>query len=94
MGLRVYQKGHLFEKTSDCAVCPKCSSDEMKQKYGKEFPNINVPAFHALHSAGVVKLSDLTKYTEEELLTLHGFGPSALRILTETLEERGLSLKY
>ncbi len=63
----------------------------MNDKYGEEFPKISAPAFRALNSIGVTKLAQLTNYTEEQLLELHGFGPKALRLLKERLKERGLS---
>lgn len=65
----------------------------MKNKYSAEFPAIGAPAFRALDSVGIVELADLTKYSEEELLALHGFGPRALKLLREALEERGLSFR-
>ncbi len=93
MAIRVCKNGHKFEKTSDCLVCPQCSSEEMHNKYGEEFPNIGAPAFRAIDSIGINTLSDLTKYTEKDLLSLHGFGPKALRLLQATLHKEGLSFK-
>lgn len=58
-----------------------------------ELPKIGAPALRALDSICVTNLSQLTNYTEKELLVLHGFGPKALRILQEKLKELGLSLK-
>jgi hypothetical protein len=63
----------------------------MNNKYGEEFPYIGAPAFRAIDSIGIEKLSDLTKYSEKELLALHGFGPRALRLLNEKLKEEELS---
>ena len=90
MATKICKNGHRFEKTSDCPVCPVCSSEEMQTKFGEAFPTIGAPAFRALDKHGIKDLSDLTKYTEEELLALHGFGPKALRILQEALVEKGL----
>ena len=92
MAIKVCKNGHRFEKTSDCPVCLVCSAKEMKNKFGEEFPYIGAPAFRALDSAGIEILTDLTKYTEKELLALHGFGPKALRLLTERLAEKGMGL--
>ncbi len=64
----------------------------MSDKYGDEFPKISAPAFRALNSIGVTKLTQLTSYTEEQLLELHGFGPKALRLLKERLKDEGLKL--
>ncbi len=91
MATRVCNHGHRFEKTSDCPVCPICSAHEMKNAYGDAIPPIGAPAFRALDSIGISKLADLTKYTEKELLALHGFGPRALSILQDALDKKGLS---
>lgn len=61
--------------------------------YSEEFPKIGAPAFRALDSIGIRHLSELTEYTEEQLLELHGFGPKALRLLKEKLNEKGLSIR-
>lgn len=52
--------------------------------------SIGRPATRALHGAGVTTLAQLTTWTDEDLLALHGVGPKAIRILTETLHEHGL----
>lgn len=54
--------------------------------------NIGRPATNALAAAGVVRLEQLTGWTEKELLRLHGVGPKAVRLLKVALAERGLSL--
>lgn len=51
------------------------------------------PAVRAFKGAGIETLEQLIEYTEEELLALHGFGPKALGILKNKLEEKGLSFK-
>jgi len=53
---------------------------------------IGQPASRALASIQVTCLSDLLNKTEKQLLSLHGFGPRALRILKEALQKDGLSL--
>ncbi|MBA3723733.1 MAG: hypothetical protein H0W89_02435 [Candidatus Levybacteria bacterium] len=91
MALKICKNGHRFEKNSACLVCPKCSSEEMKNKYAQELPFIGSPAFRAFDNSGIEKLADLTKYTEKELLALHGFGPKALGLLRERLKTKKLS---
>lgn len=59
----------------------------MKEKLGTEFPKIGAPAFRALDHLGISRLSQLTKYSEKELLAQHGFGPRALKLLREKLAE-------
>jgi predicted flap endonuclease-1-like 5' DNA nuclease len=56
-------------------------------------PKIGAPATRALHAAGVAKVSDLTRWTKDELGALHGMGPKAIRILEEHLGARGLGFK-
>lgn len=40
---------------------------------------------------GYTRYDQLTKVTPKELLAIHGVGPKAIRILTEELDELGLS---
>ncbi|MCB0973038.1 MAG: DNA-binding protein [Actinobacteria bacterium] len=56
-------------------------------------PKIGAPATRALATIGVTQLEDLTQYRAEDLLVLHGFGPRALRILTDALHADGLALR-
>ncbi|UTH16644.1 DNA-directed RNA polymerase subunit alpha C-terminal domain-containing protein [Macrococcus epidermidis] len=58
-----------------------------------ELPKISKPALRALGSINVKTLEDVMKYSEAELLALHGFGPKAIRILKEVMEEQGLKFK-
>lgn len=61
-------------------------------KAGDEIPKIGAPATRALAVTGITRLSQLTRYTEGQMLELHGFGPKALQIVKEKLKENGLSL--
>jgi DNA-directed RNA polymerase alpha subunit len=63
----------------------------MKQKLATI--KISQPAHRALKNAEIETLEQLTQYKEGELLALHGFGPKALGILKNILEEYGLSFK-
>lgn len=58
-----------------------------------ELPRIGAPATRGLNNAGVLSLEDLTHWTEDELLALHGVGPKAVRILREQLDDLGLVFK-
>jgi hypothetical protein len=51
------------------------------------------PAKSALAVAGITRLTQLTKYTEKDLLKLHGMGPKGTRILAAALKEKGLAFK-
>lgn len=63
------------------------------KKQESDFPNIGSPATRALEHEGYTTLKQLTKISEAELAQLHGVGPKAIRILKETLKEKGLSFK-
>lgn len=54
---------------------------------------LSAPAQRALAQAGVQVPEDLEKFSEQDLLALHGVGPSAIPLLQSSLEERGLSFR-
>jgi DNA integrity scanning protein DisA with diadenylate cyclase activity len=57
-----------------------------------DFPrSIGNPATNALLFAGYNRLEQLTKVSAKEILALHGVGPKAIRLLRETLAEKGMS---
>ena len=56
-------------------------------------PKIGNPAIRALASVGISRLSQLKRMSESELMTLHGFGPYALKKIKQSLKEKGWSLK-
>jgi hypothetical protein len=60
---------------------------------GSDLPSgIGKAATRALLGAGLPTLERIATRTEAELLALHGVGPKAVRILTETLRQEGMSL--
>ena len=52
---------------------------------------IGAPATRALSGAGITHLAQLAKWTEADLLNLHGVGPKAIRLLKESLAEHKLT---
>ena len=54
-------------------------------------PKIGSPAQRALAAAGITHLEQLSQISEGELLKLHGVGPKAVRILGESLANKGLA---
>lgn len=54
-------------------------------------PKIGQPATRALAGIGIQKLEQLTRFSESQILQLHGLGPKALGILRQALADRGLS---
>jgi hypothetical protein len=58
-----------------------------------QFPKgIAKPALRALASVGISRLDQITRYTESQLLALHGMGPKAIGIIKTALQARGKSL--
>lgn len=88
MARKVCKNGHTFEKTSDCPTCPTCAKEELITAYKNGFPKIGSPAYFALKDKKI-NLTDLPKYTEKQLLEIHGIGPKAVEILKEYLGNRG-----
>ncbi|MEX2380636.1 MAG: RNA polymerase alpha subunit C-terminal domain-containing protein [Vicingaceae bacterium] len=90
--LRVCEKGHKYYKSSDCPTCPKC---ENENKPADGFlSRLASPARNALvHYLGVDTPEKLSKYTEKEILSLHGMGKASLPTLRKLLEEKGLKFK-
>ena len=55
-----------------------------------DFPRgVSQPAIRALHSVGISRLEECSKFTEAELAALHGMGPKALGIIRDALEASG-----
>lgn len=48
-----------------------------------ELPRLSAPALRALATIHVTRRSQLAKFTEADLLALHGFGPKSIRQLRE-----------
>jgi len=86
--LKICPNGHEFYKSSDCPVCPICEKNKINND--DHFAKIGAPAKRAFDAVGITQLKHLTKYSERELLALHGVGPWAIRILRPLMEENGL----
>ena len=58
------------------------------------FPaGLSGPALRALHGAGVRSLDDVTRWTERDLLALHGMGAKGVRALRDALAASGRALR-
>ncbi|WP_437809239.1 DNA-binding protein [Sorangium sp. So ce1078] len=53
---------------------------------------IGKPATRALALVGVSRLDQVTRFSEAQLLALHGVGPKAVGVLKAALEAQGKSL--
>ena len=87
--LRTCKNGHQYYKSSDCPTCPSC--EEGKRPNDGFLSLLYAPARRALENAGIKTLKQLSKYSEEETLRLHGIGKTAIPVLKKALEEEGLS---
>ncbi|MES2589870.1 MAG: hypothetical protein V4622_12900 [Bacteroidota bacterium] len=87
--LKKCSKGHQFNKTSSCPVCPRCEQEKEVFFIHK----LSAPARRALENSDIDSLEKLSNYTEKEVLNLHGIGKTAIPILNKVLEEKGLSFK-
>lgn len=89
--LRTCDRGHSYYKSSDCPVCPTCAQDE---KSAEGFlSTLSAPARRALEGAGITTIDKLSKHTERELVSLHGFGPASIPKLRSILKEAGLEFR-
>lgn len=86
---RTCTKGHDYYKSSDCPTCPVCE-EERKPKDGF-LSLLPAPARRALESKNITSLNELSKFSEDDILNLHGMGPSSIPRLRKALEEKGLS---
>ena len=51
------------------------------------------PARRALQNEGISTLERLARYSEQDILKLHGMGPTTLPKLRRALKEKGLKFK-
>lgn len=66
----------------------------MTEDVSTEFPtSLGKVARRELAVHGITRFDQLTQRTERELLSIHGVGPKAVRILTAELAERGLTFR-
>jgi hypothetical protein len=63
---------------------------EQVQPHG-DLPKLSAPAHRALAGAGIMRLENLTQFSEAEIKRLHGMGPSGIKELREALAAKGLS---
>jgi predicted RecB family nuclease len=87
--LRTCKNGHRYYKRSDCPTCPICE-EERKPKDGF-LSLMSAPARRALENKGIKNLKQLSKYSEKEILQLHGMGASSIPKLKKALKSEGLA---
>jgi predicted RecB family nuclease len=83
------KQGHQFYKSSDCPTCPICEA-ERKPK-DSFLSTLAAPARRALENKGITSLVELSKYSEKDILSLHGMGRSTIPKLKHLLSESGIT---
>ena len=86
--VRICSKGHEYYKSSDCPTCEQ----ERKPENGF-LSQLSGPARGALGHNGITTLQQLSKFSEKEILKIHGIGPASLPTLRAVLKEKGLSFE-
>lgn len=89
--VRTCPNGHQYQKSSDCPTCPICEA-ERKPADGL-LSTLSAPARRALEREGITSPARLSKYSEGEILALHGVGPSTIPKLKAALAAAGLSFR-
>lgn len=69
------------------------NAGKQKAAPGDPFASLSAPARRALESKGIKTVQQLSKFSEAEILSLHGMGKSTMPKLQHALEEKGLSFK-
>lgn len=88
---RTCKNGHQYYKSSDCPTCPVC---EAARKPNDGFLSLlAAPARRALENKGIKTPEQLSKYTEDEILQLHGMGKSSIPRLKQVLKKNGFKFQ-
>ncbi len=93
MALKTCSRGHRYERSSDCPVCPKCWPGYYKKMKTDLPEGLSAPAIRGLLGAKITSLKHLARHTQAEILALHGVGPSAIPKLRNALKKRGLAFR-
>lgn len=89
--LKICSRGHRFVKSSDCPVCPQCWSGYYRKRHRSDFPDkLGAPALRALLGSNITMLAQLSKFTEADILALHGMGPKGVQPLRAAMRVRRL----
>lgn len=89
--LKTCENGHRFFKSSNCPSCPIC--EEERKPKDSFMALLSAPARRALESVNIETLEDLANWNENEIIKLHGMGPSSIPKLKKALSENNLSFK-
>lgn len=91
MSLRICENGHGYFKTSDCPTCPICEQES--KPHSGLLSTLGAPARRTLENNGINSLEQLSNFTENQILKLHGIGPTTIPKLKTALKSIGLTFK-
>lgn len=87
----ICERGHVFYKISTCKTCPICAQQDKPQE--GFLSQMSSPARRALLSQGIDSIEALSKFSEKEILQLHGIGKTSIPILKNFLRASNLDFK-
>ena len=67
-------------------MCPICEKE--KKSTDTFLDKFSAPARRALEKEGITTLEKLANYEPEQLLQLHGVGPSSLKVIKQLLNNK------
>lgn len=88
---RTCPKGHQYYKSSDCPICPVC--EQLRKPENGFLARLAAPARRALGALGISELEQLCAFSENQISSLHGIGPSALKTLKSAMRDQALNFK-
>lgn len=88
---KICRRGHRYYKSADCPTCPVCEKERTSNEGFMSL--LSAPARRSLENNGILSLKQLSKFTEKEILALHGMGPASMPKLRELLIAEGLFFK-
>lgn len=83
----------LIERMTAFRLAENREKAKRKSATRSAFAALSQPAQRALASAGIKSVKGLSKYTEKEILALHGMGKASLPVLLELLSKAKLTFK-
>lgn len=89
--VRICDHGHRYYKSSDCPTCPVCN--EERKPHRGFLQELSAPARNALLHEQIDTLEKLSRYSEKDILALHGVGPASLPVLKQHLAQAELAFK-
>ncbi|WAC13593.1 RNA polymerase alpha subunit C-terminal domain-containing protein [Dyadobacter pollutisoli] len=86
--LRTCPNGHQYYKSSDCPTCPVCEAGRKPENGFLAL--LSAPARRAMENNGILTVFQLSKWTQKDVMKLHGIGPASLPVFKKALDEQGL----